>query len=62
MQSPNWGRRSAGAGRRHQLFETERRGTIEAKGKGRLDSYFLNRLKPEFSADGASLVFKSAPG
>ena len=29
-------------------FECEHRGPIEAKNKGVLDTYFLNRLKPEF--------------
>ncbi len=32
-----------------ERFETEPRGKIEVKHKGRLDTYFLARLKPEFS-------------
>jgi len=31
------------------FFETERRDFIEAKNKGRLQTYFLTQLKPEFS-------------
>jgi len=31
------------------MFETERRSSIEGKNKGRLETYFLNRLNPEFS-------------
>ena len=33
------------------LFVTEERGTIEAKHKGRLAMFFVDRIKPEFSAD-----------
>ena len=33
------------------LFDIEHRGHIEAKGKGRLEMYFLNRIKPELSRD-----------
>jgi adenylate cyclase len=32
-------------------FECEPRGSIEVKGKGAVPMYFLNRIKPEFSAD-----------
>jgi adenylate cyclase len=34
-----------------ELFVTEARGTIEAKNKGQLAMYFVDRIKPEFSAD-----------
>ncbi|MFQ6016641.1 MAG: adenylate/guanylate cyclase domain-containing protein [Kiloniellaceae bacterium] len=40
------------------LFETESRGSIEAKHKGDLDIYFLNRNKPEFSRDEAGRIPK----
>ncbi len=33
------------------LFDIEHRGSIEAKRKGRLEMYFLNRIKPELSLD-----------
>jgi class 3 adenylate cyclase len=33
------------------FFETEPRGSVEVKHLGAIDMYFLNRLKPEFSAD-----------
>jgi class 3 adenylate cyclase len=33
------------------LFETEPRGSVEVKHKGAIDMYFLNRIKPELSAD-----------
>jgi len=33
------------------LFETEPRGGVDVKHLGAIDMYFLNRLKPEFSAD-----------
>jgi class 3 adenylate cyclase len=32
-------------------FECEYRGKIEVKGKGEIDMYFVNRLKPEFASD-----------
>ena len=32
-------------------FECEHRGKIAAKNKGEIDMYFLNRFKPEYSAD-----------
>ena len=38
------------------LFEAEHRGSIEAKNKGRLEMYFLNRIKPELSSDAAGRV------
>jgi class 3 adenylate cyclase len=38
------------------LFECEPRGFIEAKNKGKLAMYFLNRIKPEFSADAEGIV------
>ncbi len=33
------------------FFEIEFRGSVEAKNKGELNMYYLNRLKPEFSRD-----------
>jgi adenylate cyclase len=39
-----------------ELFLTEARGTIEAKNKGQLAMYFVNRIKPEFSADAEGRV------
>jgi len=33
------------------LFETTSRGSIEAKNKGQLPMYFLERIMPELSAD-----------
>lgn len=33
------------------LFEFEYRGRVAAKGKGELDMYFLNRIRPELSID-----------
>lgn len=33
------------------VFELQPRGTIEVKNKGATDMYFLDRIKPEFSAD-----------
>ncbi|MEM9069947.1 MAG: adenylate/guanylate cyclase domain-containing protein [Myxococcota bacterium] len=32
-------------------FETEARGSLEAKGKGRLEMYFVDRLRPAYAAD-----------
>ncbi len=37
-------------------FECTSRGRIEVKGKGEVEMFFLERLKPEFSADAAGLV------
>ena len=43
------------SGTTHELvkdhFVCEHRGQVEAKNKGRIDMYFIRRLKPEFSAD-----------
>lgn len=39
-----------------KLFETEPRGSIEAKHKGAIDMYFLRRVRPELSADTAGTV------
>ena len=33
------------------LFVCEHRGAVEAKNKGRIDMYFVRRIKPEFSKD-----------
>jgi hypothetical protein len=33
------------------FFETESRGSVDVKHPGAIDMYFLNLLKPEFSAD-----------
>ena len=38
------------------LFDCEPRGSIEAKNKGPLNMYYLNRIKPELSRDTAGLV------
>jgi len=35
----------------HTHFECEYRGKVRAKNKGEVDMYFVNRIKPEFSAD-----------
>jgi class 3 adenylate cyclase len=40
----------------HHLFECEPRGFVEAKNKGKLAMFFLNRIKPEFSADPNGIV------
>ncbi len=40
------------------IFETEPRGKIEAKHKGRLDTYFLARLKPELAQDESGRIAK----
>lgn len=37
-------------------FECEYRGKIEAKNVGKIDMYYVNRLKPEFSADSIGLI------
>ena len=37
------------------FFETEHRGQIMAKNKGSVDMYFVKRIRPEFSLDGAGL-------
>jgi class 3 adenylate cyclase len=39
-----------------ELFDIEHRGDIEAKGKGRLEMYFLNRIRPELSGDESGLI------
>lgn len=38
------------------LFETEPRGSIEVKNLGAIDMYFLNRIRPAFSADAEGCV------
>jgi len=38
-----------------EYFECDHRGKIEAKGIGKIDMYFVNRLKPKFSADDKGL-------
>ena len=38
-----------------EYVEVLPRGPINVKGKGELNMYFVLRLKPEFSADGAGL-------
>ena len=35
----------------NEIFETESRGEIDSGKKGSLAMYFVNRIKPEFSAD-----------
>ena len=40
------------------LFATEPRGIIEAKNRGRLDTYFLKRIKPELFQDEAGRISK----
>jgi class 3 adenylate cyclase len=37
-------------------FETQARGSIEVKGKGPYAMYFLDRIKPEYSADPGGLT------
>ncbi len=37
-------------------FECEYRGRLVAKNKGEIEMYFVNRLKPEFSADADGLI------
>lgn len=41
-------------------FECEYRGKIPAKHKGEIDMYFVNRLKPEYSADEEGFIPNSA--
>ena len=41
-------------------FECEYRGKIPAKHKGEIDMYFVNRLKPEYSADDAGFMPNAA--
>ena len=41
-------------------FECEYRGKIPAKHKGEIDMYFVNRLKPESSADEEGFIPNSA--
>lgn len=38
------------------LFVCEYRGKIEAKNKGEIDMYFVNALKPEYSADESGVI------
>lgn len=38
------------------LFDTEHRGSIEAKNKGQLEMYFVDQIKPELSSDDAGRV------
>lgn len=38
------------------FFLCEYRGRIQAKGKGEIEMYFLNRLRPEFAADSEGLL------
>jgi adenylate cyclase len=38
------------------LFDCEARGSIEAKNKGPLNMYFLNRIRPELSRDAEGIV------
>ncbi len=38
------------------LFETEPRGSIEVKNLGAIEMHFLNRIRPEFSADAEGCV------
>ena len=38
-----------------KYFECEARGQVQAKNKGAIDMYFVRRLKPGWSADGAGL-------
>ena len=48
------GRVNISASTLHQvsrLFETEARGSVQVKHIGAIDMYFLNRIRPEFSAD-----------
>ena len=37
------------------FFECEYRGEIEAKGKGKVNMYFVRGIKPELSRDGKGL-------
>lgn len=39
-----------------EFFDCEYRGKVKAKGKGEVDMYFLQRIKPELSADEAGLL------
>ena len=39
----------------NEIFETEARGNIDSGKKGSLAMYFVNRIKPEFSADSDGL-------
>ncbi len=38
------------------LFDFEYRGKVQAKNKGTMDMYFLERIKPELSADETGLL------
>lgn len=42
------------------FFDCEPRGTIEAKGKGRIAMYFVNGIKPGLSVDGLGLLPNAA--
>jgi len=44
------------------LFNCEPRGSVEAKNKGRLDMFYLQRIKPELSQDAAGFVGNVAFG
>ena len=33
-------------------FRADARGAVEVKGKGPVEMYFLNRIRPEFARDG----------
>ena len=39
-----------------EYFVCEHRGQVEAKNKGKIDMYFVRRLKPEYSGDKAGFV------
>jgi len=38
------------------FFDCQNRGKVEVKGKGEMDMYFLERIKPEFSGDAEGLL------
>jgi class 3 adenylate cyclase len=38
------------------MFECEPRGRLEAKNKGAIDMYFVNRIRPEFSGDPSGTI------
>lgn len=42
------------------FFECQYRGWIAAKGKGKVEMYFVDRLRPEYAADAAGLVANEA--
>ena len=39
-----------------ELFDVEPRGKVQAKGKGKLDMFFLQGIKPDLSVDGEGLI------